>query len=43
MRPKKYHIFVSSTYDDLKEERDAVMKAILRLEHIPIGIERLRR
>lgn len=36
---KKYQIFVSSTYEDLKEERDAVLKTILTLNHIPIGME----
>lgn len=28
---KKYQIFVSSTYEDLKEERDKVQKAILSM------------
>jgi Domain of unknown function (DUF4062) len=36
---KKYQIFVSSTYDDLKTERAAVYEAILALEHIPVGME----
>lgn len=35
----KYQIFVSSTYEDLKEERSIVMETILRLEQIPIGME----
>ncbi|MBX3712716.1 MAG: DUF4062 domain-containing protein [Lysobacter sp.] len=35
----KYQIFVSSTFRDLKEERDQVIKAILELGHIPIGME----
>ena len=35
----KYQIFVSSTYEDLKEERDLVMKAILEMGHIPVGME----
>ncbi len=36
---KKYQIFVSSTYVDLKEERDQVIKAILEMGHIPVGME----
>lgn len=35
----KYQIFVSSTYVDLKEERDLVIKAILEMGHIPVGME----
>ena len=35
----KYQIFISSTYEDLKEEREQVLKAVLRLGHIPIGME----
>src|SRR5688572_20461368 len=35
----KYQIFVSSTHEDLKEERDAVIKAILEMGHIPVGME----
>lgn len=36
---KKYQIFVSSTYEDLKEEREQVIKAILEMGHIPVGME----
>lgn len=36
---KKYQIFVSSTYEDLKAERDLVIKAILEMGHIPVGME----
>lgn len=36
---KKYQIFVSSTYEDLKEERDQAIKAILEMGHIPVGME----
>ena len=39
MRNKKYQIFVSSTYLDLKKERDEVIKSILGIGHIPIGME----
>lgn len=35
----KYQIFVSSTYVDLKDERDLVIKAILEMGHIPVGME----
>lgn len=36
---KKYQVFISSTYTDLKTEREKAINAILRLEHIPIGME----
>ncbi|APP04867.1 DUF4062 domain-containing protein [Vibrio harveyi] len=36
---KKFQIFVSSTYEDLKVERDQVIKAILEMGHIPVGME----
>ena len=35
----KFQIFVSSTYVDLKEPRDLVIKAILEMGHIPVGME----
>lgn len=35
----KYQIFVSSTYEDLKEERDRVIQGILEMGHIPVGME----
>ena len=35
----KYQIFISSTYEDLKDEREQVIKSILKLGHIPIGME----
>jgi hypothetical protein len=36
---KKYQVFISSTYNDLIEERSEIAKAILDLEHIPSGME----
>ncbi|MEW8659528.1 MAG: DUF4062 domain-containing protein [Candidatus Thiodiazotropha endolucinida] len=36
---KKYQIFVSSTYEDLKDQRDQVIKAALEMGHIPVGME----
>ena len=36
---KKYQVFVSSTFSDLKEERNQITKAILELNHIPVGME----
>ena len=35
----KYQVFVSSTYEDLKEERAQVIKAVLEMGHIPVGME----
>lgn len=35
----KYQVFISSTYEDLKDERDQVIKAVLEMGHIPVGME----
>lgn len=39
MQGKKYQVFVSSTFVDLKDQRQAVSRAILNLGHIPAGME----
>lgn len=39
MARKKLQIFISSTYTDLKEERQASVEAILGSRHIPAGME----
>lgn len=39
MSKKKLQIFISSTYTDLKEERQAAVEAILGSRHIPAGME----
>jgi hypothetical protein len=36
---KKYQIFVSSTYEDLRSERQEIMHALLELDCIPSGME----
>lgn len=36
---KKLQVFVSSTYTDLREERQAAVQAILNVGHIPAGME----
>lgn len=36
---KKYQIFISSTYEDLKEERAVVSQTLLDLGCIPVGME----
>lgn len=36
---KKYQVFVSSTYKDLKEERMAVTRLLLKMGFIPVGME----
>jgi hypothetical protein len=36
---KRYQVFVSSTYRDLREERQEVMQALLELDCIPSGME----
>ena len=40
MKPnRKLQVFVSSTFTDLKEERQAAVEAILQAKHIPAGME----
>lgn len=39
MQKKKLQVFVSSTFIDLKEERQAAVEAILSAGHIPAGME----
>lgn len=36
---KRYQIFISSTYSDLQLERQAVLESVLKLRHIPVGME----
>ena len=36
---KKYQVFVSSTYEDLQEERKKVMEALLQMNCFPVGME----
>src|SRR5688572_750696 len=36
---KRFQIFISSTFHDLVDERQAALKAILELDHMPAGME----
>ena len=36
---KRYQIFISSTYKDLQLVRQAVLESVLKLRHIPVGME----
>ena len=36
---RRYQVFVSSTYEDLQDERKEVMQALLELDCIPAGME----
>lgn len=36
---RKYEIFVSSAYEGLQEERQALYRAIVALGHVPVGME----
>ena len=36
---RRYQVFVSSTYEDLREERQQVIQALLELDCIPAGME----
>ncbi|SFU86715.1 YjcQ protein [Clostridium sp. DSM 8431] len=36
---KRYQIFISSTFNDLEDERESVMKAILNVNCFPAGME----
>jgi hypothetical protein len=39
MSDKKYSVFISSTFDDLKEQRAAVLNVVLQNGHFPLGME----
>lgn len=39
MSEKKFQVFISSTYEDLKEERKAVEQTIIRAGDFPVGME----
>lgn len=39
MESKKYQVFISSTYTDLKETRKTVSDTILKMYHFPVGME----
>ena len=39
MLEKRYQVFISSTFRDLVEERQSVLKAVLELNHMPAGME----
>lgn len=39
MLKKKYQFFISSTYEDLQEERKVAIQAVLTMEQFPIGME----
>lgn len=39
MNDKRYQVFISSTYEDLKEERKAVEETIIRAGDLPVGME----
>ena len=36
---KRYQVFVSSTFEDFKDERREVIQAVLELDCIPSGME----
>src|SRR4051812_1797855 len=36
---KRHEVFISSTFVDLKDERDKVMRAVLKLDCFPAGME----
>lgn len=36
---KKYQVFVSSTYEDLQDERKAVIESLLQMNCFPVGME----
>ncbi|WP_422395914.1 DUF4062 domain-containing protein [Roseovarius rhodophyticola] len=39
MSRKKYQVFLSSTYSDLRSERDSITKALYEMDCIPVGME----
>ena len=36
---RKYQVFISSTYEDLKTERQAAISCLLDMNCIPVGME----
>lgn len=36
---RKYQVFISSTFKDLVEQRNQVVEVVLRLSHLPVGME----
>lgn len=36
---KRYQVFVSSTFSDLKDERQGIMQTLMQLDCIPAGME----
>lgn len=36
---KRFQVFISSTFEDLKDERQSVLKAVLELDNMPAGME----
>lgn len=36
---RRYQVFISSTFTDLKDERQGVLRAVLELDHMPAGME----
>ena len=38
--PPAYRVFISSTYEDMKEYRDAASEALTNVEAVPMGMER---
>lgn len=36
---KRYQVFISSTYADLKDERSKVIQTIMEMDCIPAGME----
>lgn len=39
MSEVRYQFFLSSTFEDLREERQQVIQAVLEMGHIPVGME----
>ena len=39
MVDKRYQVFLSSTYEDLREERSAAILALLKMDCFPAGME----
>jgi hypothetical protein len=36
---RRFQVFISSTFEDLREEREAIMQTLLRIDCIPAGME----
>lgn len=37
--PRRFQVFISSTFEDLRHERQAILRGLLEADYIPAGME----